>query len=118
MPYVIYGEGMYRAIQLVSKLNVPIIITENGIADERDDKRAMYIEKYLFAISKAIKDGYDVRGYFYWSLMDNFEWAFGYDMKFGLYHVNHDTQERKLREGANAFMKIVKRSNLINENQY
>ena len=58
------------------------------------------------------------RGYFVWSLMDNFEWAFGYDMKFGLYHVDHETQERKLREGANAFMKIVKRSNLINEKQY
>ncbi len=110
MPYVIYGEGMYRAIQLVSNLNVPIIITENGIADKKDDRRSLYVKKYLFAIFKAIKDGYDVKGYFYWSLMDNFEWAFGYDMKFGLYHVDHDTQERKLRKGADAFIEIIKKS--------
>ena len=108
MPYVIYGEGMYRAIKFVSKMNVPIIITENGIADAIDDRRELYIKKYLFAISKAISDGYDVRGYFYWSLMDNFEWAFGYDMKFGLYSVNHDTQVRKLRNGAKFFIDVVK----------
>ena len=68
-------------------LNKPIIITEK-IADDRDDRRALYIQRYLFAISKAIKDGYDVRGYYYWSLMDNFEWAFGYDMRFGLYEYD------------------------------
>ena len=108
MPYVTYGEGIYRAIQFVSELQVPILITENGIADDKDDRREEYIKKYLYAVSKAIKDGYDVRGYFYWSLMDNFEWAFGYDMKFGLYKVDYETQERKLRKGSKAFINIVK----------
>jgi len=108
MPYTIYGEGIYRAIKRVSKLNVPIIITENGIADTEDKNRELYINRYLYAVSKAIKDGYNVIGYYYWSLMDNFEWAFGYDMKFGLYSVNFKTQERKLRDGAKAFIRIVK----------
>ena len=107
MPYTIYGEGMYRAIESVSALNVPIIITENGIADTEDDRRELYIQRYLYAVSKAIEDGFDIQGYFYWSLMDNFEWAFGYDMKFGLFKVNYNTQERTLREGARTFIDII-----------
>ena len=108
MPYTIYPEGIYRAIKYVSILNVPIMITENGIADHLDDRRELYIKRYLYSVSKAIKDGYNVVGYFYWSFMDNFEWAFGYDMKFGLYSVDFKTQKRELRKGANAFIDIVK----------
>ena len=111
MPYVIYGEGIYRAIQHVSVLGCPIIITENGIADSKDNRREIYIKHYLYAVNKAIKDGYDIQGYFYWSLMDNFEWAFGYDMKFGLYSVNFKTQKRKLRPSAKAFIHIVNKNN-------
>ena len=107
MPYVIYGEGLYRAIQSVSIFDVPIIITENGIADDKDDRRELYIKRYLYAVSKSIKDGYNVIGYYYWSLMDNFEWAFGYDMKFGLYKVNFNTQKRTLKKGSSTFIKIV-----------
>jgi beta-glucosidase len=111
MPYTIYGEGMYRAIESVSALNVPIIITENGVADATDDRRKLYIQRYRYAVSKAIEDGFDIQGYFYWSLMDNFEWAFGYDMKFGLYAVDYKTQARTLREGSRAFIDIVKGKN-------
>ena len=111
MPYTIYGEGMYRAIKSVSVLDVPILITENGVADAVDDRRELYIKRYLYAVSKAIEDGFDIRGYFYWSLMDNFEWAFGYDMKFGLFSVDYNTQERSLREGAKAFINIVNNDN-------
>tara|TARA_B100001029_G_C15063817_1_gene461352 strand:- start:1582 stop:2979 length:1398 start_codon:yes stop_codon:yes gene_type:complete len=107
MPYSIYGEGLYRAIQDISILNLPIFITENGIADAKDDRRELFIKRYLYSVSEAIKDGYDVRGYFYWSLLDNFEWAFGYDMKFGLYKVDFKTQERKLRKGSQPFKKII-----------
>jgi beta-glucosidase len=109
MPYTIYGEGLYRAIESVSVLAVPIIITENGVADAKDDRREMYIQRYLYTVSKAIEDGFDIRGYFYWSLMDNFEWAFGYDMKFGLFSVDYNTQERSLRKGSQAFIDIVNR---------
>jgi beta-glucosidase len=105
--YPIYAEGLYRAIKTVAALNVPIYITENGIADAKDDRRDLFIRRYLYALSRAIKDGSDVRGYFYWSLMDNFEWAEGYEMKFGLYEVNFKNQERKLRKGAEYFVKVV-----------
>ena len=108
MPYTIYAEGMYRAIKLVSSLGYPIIITENGVADKEDNIRAEYIAKYLYAVRKAMHNGYNVIGYYYWSLMDNFEWAFGYDMRFGLYEVDFDTQERRLRDGSKTFIDIVK----------
>ena len=107
MPYTIYGEGIYRALEAVSVLDVPIIITENGVADAEDNRRELYIKRYLYAVSKAIENGFDIRGYFYWSLMDNFEWTFGYDMKFGLFSVDFKTQERTLREGSSAYRKIV-----------
>ncbi len=108
MDYTIYPEGLYRAIVEISETGVPIIITENGIADAKDDRRGDFIKKYLYAVSKAINEGYDVQGYHYWSLMDNFEWDLGYDMQFGLYHVDFKTQERTLREGAKEYQRIVK----------
>ncbi|CAF1620824.1 unnamed protein product, partial [Didymodactylos carnosus] len=105
MSHPIYPEGIYRACMRVRNElgNIPIYITENGIADEADDRRHLYLRRYLYAISKAIKDGCDIRGYYYWSLLDNFEWAEGYDMKFGLYHVDLKTQKRILRDGSKYF---------------
>ena len=85
-------------------------IVINGIADQSDDRREKYIKQSLYAVSKAIKDGYDVRGYYYWSLMDNFEWTEGYTQKFGLYEVNLQTQERKLRNDSKAFAEIIKKN--------
>lgn len=110
MPYTIYTEGIYRAIEEAAKLKKPIIITENGISDAKDDRREKYIRQSLYAVSKAIKDGYDVRGYYYWTLMDNFEWAEGYTQKFGLYEVNMQTQERTLRNGSKAFTEIINKT--------
>ena len=91
------------------KLNLPIIITENGIADAKDDRRHLFIRRYLYALSRAMRDGAIVKGYFYWSLYDNFEWAEGYKMRFGLYEVDYGTQERRLRDGAKYFVEVVKR---------
>ena len=111
MPYAIYPEGLFRAIKKVNdRLNKPIIITENGIADAKDDRRSLFIERYIYAMSKAIDEGAKVEGYFYWSLMDNFEWAEGYDMKFGLYQVDFNTQKRILRNGSRKFIDIINES--------
>lgn len=107
MPYGIYAEGIYRAINQASKIGVPIYITENGIADAKDDRRELFLKQYLYAVSTAIKDGYDVRGYFYWSLLDNFEWDMGFDLKFGLFEVDYKTQERKLRKSGLYYKQIL-----------
>jgi beta-glucosidase len=108
MPYAMYPEGFYRALKAVARLGKPIYVTENGIADARDDRRATFIRRYLYALARAIRDGADVRGYYYWSLMDNFEWTEGFRMCFGLYAVDFATQARRLRAGAQAFRDVVR----------
>lgn len=108
MDYTVYPEGFYRAIKEISVLGKPIMITENGVADMDDDIRGEFIKKYLYAVSKAIEDGYDVKGFHYWSFIDNFEWDLGYDERFGLYEVDFETQKRTLREGSKEFQRIVK----------
>jgi len=110
MPYAIYGEGFHRALHRISQLEKPIWVTENGIADAKDDRRALWIQRYLYALNKAREEGCDVRGYYYWSLIDNFEWAEGYAMRFGLYEVDFSTQERRLRDGSQAYVDVIRAS--------
>ena len=107
MTYTIYAEGFYGAIHEVAKIGVPIFVTENGIADFSDDRRELFLRQYLFAMRRAMDEGCDLRGYFYWSLMDNFEWTEGYDMKFGLFEVDVENQARSLRAGSKYFVEVV-----------
>lgn len=109
MPYTVYAEGFWRALHRISKVGLPIYVTENGIADADDAHRATWIRRYLFAMRRAMDEGVDVRGYYYWSLMDNFEWAEGFAMRFGLYAVDYETKERTLRGGSQAFVDAVAR---------
>lgn len=111
MGWEIYPEGLYRALKEIrSFTSRPIYITENGIADEKDDKRARYIEDHLLVLNKAIEDGFNVRGYYYWSLLDNFEWAHGFDGKFGLYRVDYATKKRTLYRGSLKYREIIEDS--------
>jgi len=107
--FVMYAEGMYHAIQRVAQLGKPIYIMENGIGDKKDAKRQLFLQRYLFAISQAIADGYDVHGYVYWSLLDNYEWLEAYDSRFGLYAIDFATQERTLRPSAQYLADTIKR---------
>ena len=108
MPYGLYPEGFYRALMQLNELGKPIYVTENGVPDRDDRIRDQWIRTYLYAMSRAIADGADVRGYYYWSLLDNFEWAEGYSQRFGLYHVDYDTQAHTLRAGSQAFVDAVR----------
>ncbi|MDX1535422.1 MAG: glycoside hydrolase family 1 protein [Candidatus Spechtbacterales bacterium] len=105
----IYPEGIYRAtMQAWNKYKKPIYILENGVADAKDNLRSNFIREHLQWLHKAIEEGADVRGYFHWSLLDNFEWAEGFTMKFGLVEVDFETLERKPRESFYAYKKISK----------
>ena len=82
---------------MVASLNLPMIVTENGVADDDDDMRPEHVRRHLQITSEAIADGHDILGFYHWSLMDNFEWAEGYEQCFGLYHVDFETQKRTLQ---------------------
>lgn len=94
----------------------PLYITENGAADNTpvingevaDQLRTDYYNQHLMAVQHAVDAGVDVRGYFAWSLMDNFEWAEGYSQRFGIIHVDYDTQERTPKQSARAFAEFLK----------
>ena len=98
----------------------PIYITENGCAYDdpviegacHDERRIEYLDLHLRALQDAIDEGVDVRGYYQWSLMDNFEWALGYDKRFGLVHVDFDTLERTPRDSAHWFREVILRNGL------
>ncbi|MEC9118829.1 MAG: family 1 glycosylhydrolase, partial [Candidatus Thermoplasmatota archaeon] len=108
--YPMYAEGFRRAIEFVAPLNVPIEITENGVADAQDSLRPEHLKRHLWIISEAIKEGYNITSYHHWSLMDNFEWAEGYSMRFGLHEVDFNTQKRTLRPSGELYRSIIHNS--------
>ncbi len=101
MPYALHAEGLFTALDGIKPLGIPVYITETGVADKGDAVRPVMIQTYMSAIEQAIRAGYDIRGVLYWSLVDNFEWAFGYTMKFGVFAWEPDQQqERQARESS------------------
>lgn len=109
MGWAIYPEGLMFAVQRIARLGVPIIITENGLADATDTLRGDFIKKHLYVLSEVLKEGYDVRGYYFWSLLDNFEWLEGYDKRFGLFQVDYKTFKRTLNKGSLEYQKVIRR---------
>lgn len=107
MGWDIFPEGLYRVLRGLKKYNKPIYIMENGVADSRDEKRAKFIKEHLRWISKALQKESDIRGYFHWSLLDNFEWSDGFWPRFGLVEVDYKTMERKIRPSALEYKKII-----------
>jgi len=103
-----YPSGIYEVLRELRNLKKPIYITENGIADAADTKRERYIKDHLYYVWKAIQEGIDVRGYFYWSLIDNFEWFQGYAPRFGLIEVDYKTKERRVRPSAHSLAQTAK----------
>ncbi len=95
--------------RLHEKYGLPLLITENGIADMNDEQRNWWIAQTLVAMKMALQRGVRVIGYLHWSLLDNFEWAYGKWPRFGLVHVNYRTQERTIRPSARWFATIIKK---------
>jgi beta-glucosidase len=91
-----------------ARTKTPIIVTENGWAGENDTRRIAFIRSALTGLHGAIAEGVDVGGYFYWSLIDNFEWLSGYAPKFGLLGVDRTTQQRQIKPSAVAFGEIAR----------
>lgn len=103
----IYPEGIYQILKDLKRYNKPIYITENGLADAQDTKRAAFIKDHLKWVNLAIQEGVNVKGYFHWSLLDNFEWNEGFWPRFGLTEIDYKTMERRIRPSAHAYRKII-----------
>lgn len=108
----IYPEGIHKVLTGLKKYDLPVYITENGLADAGDEKREKFIKGHLRQIHKAISEGVDVRGYFHWSLLDNFEFpeTRGFWPRFGLLEVDYKTLERKPRKSFHEYAEICRES--------
>jgi beta-glucosidase len=102
-----YPQGLYRSIRRLSRLNLPIYVTENGIPDADDDQRPRYLLAHIHQMWQAIQACYPVMGYYHWSLVDNFEWAEGWTLRFGLFEIDPKTQERTPRQSAELYTDLV-----------
>lgn len=107
--------GIYTALKMLSRYNKPLFVSEAGLADHDDSDRAEYITQQVAGVGKALEEGIDVRGHMYWSLLDNYEWALGFEKKFGLVEVDYDTFLRKVRPSANVYKKIIQNNSVTVE---
>ncbi|HCI82146.1 MAG TPA: beta-glucosidase [Ktedonobacter sp.] len=109
MEYEFWPEALEATIRYAhAATNLPVIVTENGLSTTDDTRRIVYIERALRGVAACMRDGIDVRGYTYWSAMDNFEWSLGYRPTFGLIAVNRETQERTVKPSARWLGNVAK----------
>ena len=120
----IYPEGIYEILMRIWHDYDPacdVMVTENGIPVPdgldfdgriRDERRIHYLHDHLAQVQRAIQDGVPVKGYFHWSLMDNFEWALGYGPRFGLVYVDYKTQKRTIKDSGRWFGQVIKKNRL------
>lgn len=108
--WAIEPDGLRRALHLVARESggLPVLITENGVADAADELRPHFLVDHLAAVHRAITEGVDVRGYLYWTAWDNFEWAEGFSQRFGLFAVDSDTLERRPKPSAALYAEICR----------
>jgi beta-glucosidase len=109
MGWAIHPEGLSRMIRFVKGYGLPIFITENGIADGKDEKRGKYLLSHLKEVARERELGANILGYYYWSLIDNFEWIKGFGPRFGLINIDYVTFERNVRESAKLYQSIISR---------
>jgi beta-glucosidase len=101
MGYEFWPEALEATIRYAaSATGIPVIVTENGVATDDDTRRIAYVQRALQGVTNCLNDGLQVRGYTYWSALDNFEWMFGYRPTFGLIAVDRDTQMRTVKPSA------------------
>ncbi|MFE8602582.1 glycoside hydrolase family 1 protein [Archangium violaceum] len=109
-----YSEGFsHLLVELHHKYGKPIWVTENGIDDRQGDRRPQYLYNHWSQMLSAVRQGADVRGYLYWSLMDNFEWLEGWGPRFGLYSVDFETLERRATPACHYFRRVAQSGVLV-----
>jgi len=107
-----YPQGIFRCIKRLARLNLPIYVTENGIPDVDGDQRPRYLLTHLHQMWHAIQLCYPVMGYYHWTLTDNFEWADGWTLRFGLLALDPETQIRTPRPSASLYTDIIRANSI------
>lgn len=108
-------EGMFEALQWARQFNTPIIITENGVNDRDDHLRPRYLVQHLHQVWRALNNSIPVKGYFHWSLVDNFEWERGWTQRFGLWELDVETQARRKRPSVDLYAEICRQNGISSE---
>ena len=103
----LYPQGMYRALKSFARMGIPIYVTENGIPDRDDDQRPRALLLHLHQLWRALQENVPVYGYYHWTLTDNFEWAEGWTLPFGLIEFDPQTQRRALRPSADLYAAVA-----------
>lgn len=106
-------EHVYDALMILKRYRLPLFVSEAGLADAADAGRAEYIKRQVAGVWQAIADGADVRGHMYWSLFDNYEWALGFEKRFGLIEVDYQTLKRTIRPSAYVYKEICERNAVV-----
>ncbi|MFM2374468.1 MAG: hypothetical protein RLZZ234_463 [Candidatus Parcubacteria bacterium] len=109
MDWDVCPEQIYGCLKMLSRYRKPLYVTEAGVADAADRIRADYIERQVAGVKRALMEGIDVRSHMYWSLLDNYEWALGFEKRFGLIGINYETLERTPRPSAYVYKAIIER---------
>ncbi|HSA52779.1 MAG TPA: family 1 glycosylhydrolase [Yinghuangia sp.] len=112
MGYEFYPQALENVVRRAASAGLPIHVTENGIATDDDTRRVEFVRRALEGVERCLSDGIDVRGYYYWSTFDNFEWMLGYRPTFGMIAVDRATQERTVKESARLLGRIAERNSL------
>jgi beta-glucosidase len=114
MGYEYWPQGVeYCARRAAEMSGLPVLLTESGIATDDDAERITYLAEVLQGVRRALDDGVDIRGYFVWSLLDNFEWSHGFGPKFGLHRVDRDTFARQPKPSAGWFGSVARANRLV-----
>lgn len=115
MDWDIYPEGIKGSLALLWRYKKPLFVSEAGLADEADKYRSDYITRQVSSVWEAIQEGIDVRGHMYWSLLDNYEWALGFEKRFGLIAVDYKTLERTIRPSAYVYKEICENNGIVSK---
>jgi beta-glucosidase len=108
-------DGIFEALKWGRQFNVPMIVTENGIEDAKDTVRPRYMVQHIHQVWRAVNFNWPVKGYFWWTLVDNFEWDRGWTQRFGLWELDPETQARKKRLSADLYAEICRENGLSSE---
>jgi beta-glucosidase len=108
-------DGFWEALRYAKSFNLPVYIMENGVEDASDRMRPQYLARHIRKVWEAINFNWDIRGYFYWTLVDNFEWERGWTQRFGLWDLDIETQERSKRSSADFYLEICEERALSSE---